>query len=459
MGLLRGVRAGTVLTVVAAATFAGACAAQAPPAPAEAALTGTTTLAVPERANAHVSVAAHGLFVIAVWAASEAGGATDIYATTSADGGATFSSPVRVSGDAHRAHASGEQPPRVAVVPRPGRAPSVVVAWITRNDAGTALVTARSDDAGATFGQVEVIAGSVAAGNRGWQAIAAGADDQLAVAWLDHRRLADEERAVGPEHQHGAGAVNAGADVDAASVAMAQLSQLYFARIDGGNLPRPLTGGVCYCCKTTMGISADGAISIAWRHVYDGNMRDIAFMRSPDGGRTFPAPVRVSEDRWSVAGCPDDGPVLAIDGRDRVHVVWPTVVTEDGEARKVLFHAMSSDGAVFTTRVRIPTEGHANHPQLAVSGHGQLAVIWDEALGGARRIRSARGFVDAAGRTTFARETAPADVEGVYPGIAFTADGGLLRAWTSGAPQSSVIRVMRTPGVESRMASTRPVRD
>ena len=46
-----------------------------------------------------------------------------------------------------------------------------------------------------------------------------------------------------------------------------------------------LTGGVCYCCKTALAVGADGAIYAAWRHVYPGNMRDIAFTLSRDGGQ------------------------------------------------------------------------------------------------------------------------------------------------------------------------------
>ena len=72
--------------------------------------------------------------------------------------------------------------------------------------------------------------------------------------------------------------------------------------------------GVCYCCKVAMATAADGAIIAAWRHVYAGNIRDIAFTISRDGGRTFAAPQRLSEDRWQLAGCPDDGPALAVDG-------------------------------------------------------------------------------------------------------------------------------------------------
>jgi hypothetical protein len=366
-----------------------------------------------------------------------------VYAAASLDGGLTFAPPIRISTGADRAHASGEQPPRVALAPRPGRAPGVVVAWIVRNDTGTSLATARSDDGGATFGEPRVISGSVAAGNRGWQAIAAGGDDAVGVAWLDHRRLAQQDRAVGEQHQHGAMAAG---DVDANAVAMAQLSQLYFTRVDDGGPPRVLTGGVCYCCKTAIGIGPGGAISIAWRHVYDGNMRDIAFTRSEDGGRTFSAPVRVSDDRWSIAGCPDDGPALAIDGQGRVHVVWPTVVTDDGESRKALFHAMSTDGVTFSPRARIPTVGHANHPQVAIVGTDSLAVAWDESGDGGRTLALARGDVDATGSVTFHRETRGVPVTGVYPSLAWTGGGALLMAWTTGEPSSSTIRIQRMEG-------------
>ena len=46
---------------------------------------------------------------------------------------------------------------------------------------------------------------------------------------------------------------------------------------------RALTSGVCYCCKTSLAI-ADGSVYAVWRHVYPGNMRDIAFTVSRDGG-------------------------------------------------------------------------------------------------------------------------------------------------------------------------------
>ena len=93
-------------------------------------------------------------------------------------------------------------------------------------------------------------------------------------------------------------------------VAMAQKSGLYYW---GGAPERELFKGVCYCCKTALTIGPRGEIHAAWRHVFAGNMRDMAFTMSRDGGKSFSPLLRVAEDGWSIAGCPDDGPATAVD--------------------------------------------------------------------------------------------------------------------------------------------------
>ena len=103
----------------------------------------TVTIAAPDRASANVSLAATADFVAAAFGAATEGGATDIYSAVSRDGGRTFAAPVRVSSGAG-ANISGEQPPRIAVVPKPGADASIVVVWIAKGASGTRLVTARS---------------------------------------------------------------------------------------------------------------------------------------------------------------------------------------------------------------------------------------------------------------------------------------------------------------------------
>ena len=403
------------------------------------AASGEQSLTVPGRASAHVSLASAGTFVAAAWSASTASGVTDIYVATSPDAGATFSTPVRVNATAGEARVNGEQPPRLALRPRASAPPEIVVVWTAKGSAGTMLLTARSTDAGRTFTRTTVVPGTDAAGNRGWEAVGAGPGGEVFAAWLDHRRLAAQESTMAAGHKHG-GTHTAPSAAKPDGVAMAQLSDLYVANLSGGATAGVVTSGVCYCCKTAVSAGPRNEVFVAWRHVYPGNLRDIAFSASRDGGRTFSDPVRVSEDRWEISGCPDDGPTMAIESSGRIHVAWPTVMTEQGAVVKALFHAVSNDGRTFTPRQRIPTRGQANHPHLAVASDGTIVVTWDESGDGSRRIAYARGTANADGVVLFQRAS-PSRVElGTYPVVAAVADG-VLMAWTTGDPANSVIRV------------------
>src|SRR5690606_25937110 len=112
------------------------------------------------------------------WAASSSG-KSDIYTALSQDGGRHFSAAVRVNATPGDAKVGGEQPPRVALVPRHGRAPEIVVVWTAPGESGTRLVSARSADGGRTFGSTATVPGSDAPGNRGWQSVAVSASGEV----------------------------------------------------------------------------------------------------------------------------------------------------------------------------------------------------------------------------------------------------------------------------------------
>ena len=354
-----------------------------------------------------------------------------------------FARSIRVSDRSSLARLAGEQPPRIVLIPQTSREPSIVVVWTAKGEAGTRLLSARSDDGGRTFSPGALVPGSDAAGNRGWESAAADPAGGVAALWLDHRELASTGGAAHAhsEHQH----VPRDTSIDGA--VRAQSSKLFFARLGDATSARSITGGVCYCCKTTMAVDTDGRIYAAWRHVFAGNIRDIAFTLSADGGRTFEPPVRVSEDRWVFEGCPENGPALAVDGRHRVHVVWPTLLpgsSDSSEPTLALFYAMSSDHHVFSARQRIPTEGVPRHPWIAHSSRDELVVAWDEGGSGTRRIALARGSVHAKGEVTFARQALGEPFAGTYPVVAAGSDG-VTMAWTSGPAGQTVIRVARIP--------------
>jgi hypothetical protein len=211
-------------------------------------------------------------------------------------------------------------------------------------------------------------------------------------------------------------------------VAMAQQSGLYYAA--DGVPERELFKGVCYCCKTAMATGPKGEIYAAWRHVFAGNMRDMGFTMSRDGGRTFAPLMRVNQDGWSIQGCPDDGPAMAVDAKGTVHLVWPTVKDEQG----VILYATSHNGGAFSTPVRLRTLGgpKPSHPQIVIDKGGRVFVGWDEVRDGVRRAAiapvSGSASPEVLGDTTS------------YPVMAAT-DGGLVAVWTSGPPDRSVIGV------------------
>ena len=404
-------------------------------------------VAVKGRGNATPTIAAAGQFVAVTWGGTLASGTTDVFAAVSRDGGHSFGAPVRVNNIDGDARLNGEQPPHVALVPRTGREPAIVVVWTTKGASGTKLLQSRSDDGGRSFTPGALVPGTDAAGNRGWEAIAVEPAGRVDAVWLDHRALAKDSSMAMASHDHKSADKPDG-------VAMAQQSKLFFASLDGTAAPRAVTGGVCYCCKTALVGGADGSIYAAWRQVYPGNLRDMAFTVSRDGGRTFAPPVRVSEDKWMLEGCPDDGPSMVVDARQRIHIVWSTLVTGPTAAAEptiALFYARSADGKTFTARERIPNEGVAHHPRLAVSPDGALIVAWDESANGSRRIAVGRGVADDSGHPRFRRDVLAASSSAIYPALAVTSDG-VVAAWTSGPSTSSSIQVVRLAG--SRPAAT-----
>jgi hypothetical protein len=217
---------------------------------------------------------------------------------------------------------------------------------------------------------------------------------------------------------------------------------LFFAKLGAGDSSRPLTAGVCYCCKTSIATDTSGGIYAAWRHVYEGNIRDIAFSKSVDGGRTFTAPARVSDDKWVLDGCPENGPALAIDQGKRIHVAWPTLVpggTSSSEPTLGMFYATSADGVRFTPRQPLPTEAFPRHVQMIVTAQNEIVAVWDEQAPGTRRIAIARGTLNAAGVAHFVRQSFDDRDPATYPVIA-SVDGGIVVAWTSGPSGQTVLR-------------------
>lgn len=374
-----------------------------------------SSLGVPGAVNATPSLAVSGRTVAAIWTATK-DRSTNLYLAISNDGGATFSAPRRVNDIDGDAGATNEQPPRV-VFSGSGAARALTVVW-SKRDPGPMqtrrdiIRMARSTDGGRTFTPARYAHNPEFSGARGWESLAVGADGRVHAVWLDGR---DAERKMAAH-----GAAHKGQPPQ----------DIYHSTIaaDGRISENVIATGVCFCCKTAVAVDGRGAVYAAWRHIFPGSMRDIAFAKSTDGGRSFDPLVRVSEDKWELNGCPEDGPTLAVDQAGVIHIAWATVVNE-GEPQKALFHATSRDGKLFAARARLPVDSASTpgHPQLTLTPDGGAAIVWDEVVAGLRRISFSR--VSRTG--VFSPPQVLSGDESASNPVIVRAEGSVLVAWTS----------------------------
>ena len=386
-----------------------------------------TTLAIPGAVNATPSMSTLGRMVAVVWTATKQG-VSDVYLATSADAGATFSEPRRVNDQVGDVSPNNEQPPRV-VVSGPVNAPVMTVLWSRRNETGQrtrrdVIRLVRSADGGRTFLPARTMHDPSLSGARGWESLAAGPNGVLHAVWLDGR-AAERKMAEAAAH---AGMPHKGQPPQ----------DIYHGTIasDGRVVENLIATGVCFCCKTAVAVDGRGTVYAAWRHIFPGSMRDIAFAMSTGGTPTFTPLVRVSEDNWQLNGCPEDGPALAVDSAGIIHIAWATLI-RDSEDQKALFYATSRDGRTFSARARVPTEGVTNpgHPQLTSLPDGGVAIVWDENKDGVRRVSLTRANGGAPQPPLVLSGSESAS----HPVVA-RAGSNLLVAWTS-RPAAS-----RTPG-------------
>ncbi|HTM24379.1 MAG TPA: hypothetical protein VL225_04245 [Vicinamibacterales bacterium] len=396
--------------IVLAALLTGACAKPGADRP--------VTLEVPGRTSAHVSLAADGNRVAAAWAATGVTG-TDVFFALSGDAGRTFSSPTRVNDVNGDANANGEQPPRVVM-----RGSQVDVLWVSKTGGVATIRAAASSDGGSTFGPARTITPSGVGGARGWESAALSDDGTVHAVWLDGRNASALHAPHAPGAPHAPHAPGA-----------PPMRQDIYHAVWRANEPPAETAvatDVCFCCKTA--IATRGVdVYVAWRHLFPGGVRDIAVARSTDGGLTFSSPVRVSADNWKLDACPDDGPAMALDPDGTLHVVWPTLVGVGRDAHIAIFGAESRDGgATFTPRVRVSDPAAAaSHPRIATSAAGTEAIVWDEIVNGARRVRMREAGTEPV--LTFGSGAAG------YPAVA-AASGGFVLAWTEQRGERSLIR-------------------
>ncbi len=310
-------------------------------------------------------------FVYLAWVEHGADGGADVMLAAFAATGRLNAPAIRINPTKGEARAWRGDPPAVGVAPDG----TVYVTWTAREQSGaTNLYLSASRDKGQSFEPPSKVNEDQKPGDHGMHALAVAADGNVFVSWLDEPNGAVSDKAGKKDHKHG---VEANRELFVAS------------SNDGGktfSANQLIAREVCPCCKTALTIAPDQRIYVSWRQVLPGDLRHIAVASSSDQGKTFSAPVIVSDDRWTIAGCPVSGSSLSVSNDGMLQVLWYS----DGEAGPTgIYRSQSQDaGKSFAPR-QLVAEGQAQGTPVLLSYLKGAIAIWQGDLGSDAHVMTA----------------------------------------------------------------------
>lgn len=351
-----------------------------------------------------------------------------VYFARSFDGGASWSSPARVTEREYDVHPHGESSPRLVAAPG-----VIAIVWVNsvpapgRKWPGSNIRFARSTDDGRTWSRTITLNDDTSAGPRGhlFHGAAWRGDSGLVVAWMDERGGAAPGNTAAETH---GGHHTVEAEEPDATIYLATSS-------DGGarwDANRAFRGAACPCCRVALARDPAGAVVAGWRKHFPGNVRDVVV-----AALDAPGEARVHADNWMYPGCPHTGPGLAIDSSGGTHVAWFSGVP--GAAG--VYYARAAATGAFETPVRLvgAITLPAAHPRVAAFPHGSAVVVWDVGPDGRPALHVAH---IASGGRLVSSLSVPASGGADHPEVAALADGRVVVAWTERHGDATAIRMI-----------------
>jgi len=301
-------------------------------------------------------------------------------------------SPAGMSGD------SLHQAPGLAT----GPGGEIYVTWASRRPkpAGglfaSDLQLSRSVDGGKAFEPPLRVSDDTPT-SHSFEGLAVAADGTVLVAWIETRPGAKPHTVL-------ARVTEAGRRVESA------------VRLDDDE--------TCVCCRISLAAARPDVVTVLWRKVFPGDVRDMVQARSRDGGRTVEPATRVHADNWRITACPHRGGRVAIDARGRAHAVW---YTEGTRNEPDVLYAVAAGGRRFGTprRVHVSSTSIPDHARLALTAGGRAVIVWEDATAVRRRVLLREATAGGLGAVRVLSQA----VKAYAPDVTAAPDGGVVVAW------------------------------
>ena len=268
----------------------------------------------------------------------------DAFYVNSRDNGKTFSVPVKLNQRAGTVTVGGERGAKIVI----GKNGIIHSIWLGHYKMGGGVWYTRSTDGGKTF-----------APERNVQDTAIGCDSPTIVAdnagnvllfWLDARLPKDPENPV----------------TDAIILSRSKDNGENFSQNE--IVKYDFVGRACACCRLEARLQGDD-VYIAFRSGWH-NIRDFYLLKGRKLENNFKA-IRVSDDKWSLEGCPMSGADFQVANNQRVLLSWMS-------QGKIYWSSAANMHAGFAPRISAPTgEGAANY-SLLLSNKSQVFLLWKQ---------------------------------------------------------------------------------
>ena len=227
----------------------------------------------------------------------------------------------------------------------------MIASWLQKTAGGTYAYDIRlatSSDAGGTWSTAFPAHDDTSPTEHGFVSLVPLSHSRYGAVWLDGREMIVED---GP-------------------------MTLRFGEVDTAGVishAQLLDGRICECCQTSMTVTGDQTIVVAYRGRSATEVRNILITRRVDGTWTTPQPAH--DDGWEIAGCPVNGPAISASGV-KVALAWFTMGSTDEAAVNVAFS--NNHGATFNTPIRIDIGDPEGRVDILFQDESSVLVTWLE---------------------------------------------------------------------------------
>lgn len=316
----------------------------------------------------------------------------------SKDGGRSFGAAVVIP-SSKGVFPHGENMPKVIFKPDG----TVFAAWGIKNPSpenpySGLVYYAQSYDDGETWSAPEPLTKDPESTDQRYFDLTLLPDGEIGIVWLDNRSKTEQEG-----------------------------STLFFEATNGKNGFREevaIGATCCPCCRTCLFTDNRQEVHVVFRDIINDSIRDMVHIVSADNGKTFSAPVRISNDNWVINGCPHTGPAMT-QNKNGLQFAWYT----GGDKGGVFYCHSDDDGKTYSLRDSVRSSPGARHPQIASLDNDDAVIVWDEAV----QRHSVIGLQvrDTAGRQLATRYLSDEQLYSTFPVVTPTASNGIVIAYTT----------------------------